>query len=71
MLDSILPLLPPPPPEEGGLHVDEPPLLILGQGSHHAVEDVLDPGTLNVIPVSVVILVNSLEPADILDRGQG
>ena len=65
-LPPLLALLPPPPPEEGGLHVYEPPLRVLGQGGDDAVEDVLDPRPLDVVPVAVVVLVHRLEPAHVV-----
>ena len=69
ILDNILhrlTLFTPPPPEEGRFNVDEPALLILQQGMDDTVQDVLDSSSLNIISAAVVILINSLQPSNII-----
>ncbi|VEL41294.1 unnamed protein product [Protopolystoma xenopodis] len=59
-------LLAPPAREEGHLDVREPPLRIGRQRLYHTVQNVLDPGALDVTLRAVVVLVHRLQPADVV-----
>lgn len=59
-------LLRPPFGEEGGLHLDEAARGVLDQLSDHSVDDVLDTSVLDVALVAIEVLVNGLQPADVV-----
>jgi len=61
-------LLRPPFCEEGGLHLNEATGGILDQLSDYGIDDVLDTSVLNVAPVTIEVLIDGLQPSDIVVR---